>query len=46
MGVLLLAMGVPPSGSGPVLHKMPVLFIGIGVFLILIGTFWRWFYLD
>lgn len=46
MGLLFLVMRVPPGASGPVLHKMAWVFITIGIFLNLVGTFWRWFYLD
>jgi hypothetical protein len=41
MGLLFLAEGVPPLASGPVLHKVPWVFITIGAFLLLVGSLWR-----
>jgi hypothetical protein len=46
IGVLLRVAGGPASGSKDVIHKMPIAFIVIGIFGILVGTFGRWYYLD
>ncbi len=46
IGVLLRITGGPASGSRDVIHKMPLAFVMIGVFLLVVGTLARWFYLD
>jgi hypothetical protein len=45
---LLLLVFVPsvPRGAVPDLLQMAKVFIGIGVFLIAVGTFTRWWYRD
>jgi hypothetical protein len=45
VGILLRLTERPGSGVD-VVHKMPILLIVIGVFLLLMGTLWRWFYLG
>ena len=46
IGILLLVF-VPPAPHGmPDLHRMATVFIAIGTFLIAVGTFARWYFLD
>jgi hypothetical protein len=46
IGILLLVF-VPAAQPGmPDIHRMAIIFIAIGTFLIAVGTFARWYFLK
>jgi hypothetical protein len=47
LGVLLLVATPPAPLGAPVdVHQMALVFIVVGVFLVAVGTFVRWYYVD
>ncbi len=46
LGVLLLTFVSAVPEARPDIHKMARVFIGIGILLIAVGTFSRWYFLD
>lgn len=46
LGVLLLTFVPAVPAARPDIHQMARIFIGIGILLIAVGTFSRWYFLD
>ncbi len=46
LGVLLLTFIPAVPAARPDIHQMARIFIGIGILLIAVGTFSRWYFLD
>ena len=46
LGVLLLTFVPAVPAARPDIHQMAKVFIGVGILLIAVGTFSRWYFLD